>query len=258
MAHITATKVLRALLYSSCLFPGQARPDELSRMVKGVVLDENGTPVPHADVADFWCIKGAAGRPEPYLDDVISIRHFKANANGEFSGAIPADQPLRALMAMDPDRKSAGLAAGEQLDTQETISITISRTVQVKGRVICKDLKDKPDGLSVAIMTPMSGQILDWMSKDTTDRFSIPLPSGEYRLTAFSDETNPGAKTVTLAPDQSEVDIGLIEVEPSILAKHYGKELPAWTVTDARGITKTVELSDLKGKWVFLELWGHW
>jgi hypothetical protein len=214
--------------------------------------------VPHADVADFWCIRGAAGRPEPYLDDVISIRHFRADAKGEFSGSIPADRPLRALMAMDPDREQAGLVTGDDLEKEEAISIRISRVVRAQGRVICKDFVDMPQGLSVAVSAPNVGQILDWMSKDSTDRFSIPLPSGEYRMMAFSDETRPGAKTVTLAAGRSQVDVGLFEVEPSILAKHYGKELPPWTITDARGISKTLKLPDLKGKWVFVEVWGHW
>ena len=37
-----------------------------------------------------------------------------------------------------------------------------------------------------------------------------------------------------------------------------GKPAPAWNITDAKGIEKTAKLSDYKGKWVVIEIWGVW
>src|SRR2546427_2043 len=37
--------------------------------------------------------------------------------------------------------------------------------------------------------------------------------------------------------------------------KLYGQKPPAWHVTDARGVSKEVQLSDFKGKWVVVDFW---
>lgn len=38
--------------------------------------------------------------------------------------------------------------------------------------------------------------------------------------------------------------------------KHYGEKLPAWHIVDARGVSKNVQLSDYKGKWVLVKFWA--
>jgi len=50
----------------------------------------------------------------------------------------------------------------------------------------------------------------------------------------------------------------VIKFKLSPIAHLYGKPAPAWHVTDARGVSKTVQPSDFKGKWVVLEFWGYW
>lgn len=54
------------------------------------------------------------------------------------------------------------------------------------------------------------------------------------------------------------MDLGAIAFQPTIVARHYGKEPPAWNVTAARGLDKTVKLEGFRGKWVLLEFWGYW
>lgn len=42
------------------------------------------------------------------------------------------------------------------------------------------------------------------------------------------------------------------------LAQQVGKPAPKLKVTDAKGLKKDFKLSDLEGKWVIIEFWGHW
>ena len=42
------------------------------------------------------------------------------------------------------------------------------------------------------------------------------------------------------------------------LGRLYGKELPPWHVTGARGLKKDITIADFKGKWVVIDFWGFW
>ena len=44
----------------------------------------------------------------------------------------------------------------------------------------------------------------------------------------------------------------------SKIAKLKGKEAPSLLATDARGVSKNVQIADYKRKWVALEFWGYW
>lgn len=63
---------------------------------------------------------------------------------------------------------------------------------------------------------------------------------------------------MVLDADTPVVDLGTIDLRATEIAKHVGKAPPAWNVTDARGVAKSVQLSDYKGKWVIVELWAYW
>ena len=54
------------------------------------------------------------------------------------------------------------------------------------------------------------------------------------------------------------LDLGTLDLTPTAITRSIGKRLPPWTVTDARGVAKTVTLDDFRGKWVLLEFWGFW
>jgi len=60
------------------------------------------------------------------------------------------------------------------------------------------------------------------------------------------------------AADKPDVAMGTIDMPATVIAKHVGKAPPEWNVTDARGVAKTVKISDFKGKWVMIEFWGFW
>jgi thiol-disulfide isomerase/thioredoxin len=54
------------------------------------------------------------------------------------------------------------------------------------------------------------------------------------------------------------LDLGTLNLPATFLARHQGKELPAWYIADARGVKKDVTLADYRGKWVLVDFWGYW
>ena len=65
-------------------------------------------------------------------------------------------------------------------------------------------------------------------------------------------------RKLVLDAQHPTLDLGTIALAARPLAKLKGKPLPEWTVTEARGVDKSVQLADYKGKWVVLDFWGVW
>jgi thiol-disulfide isomerase/thioredoxin len=84
------------------------------------------------------------------------------------------------------------------------------------------------------------------------------LPPGRYQLRGGESYRHVGiSREVTLAAGRT-VDLGAIDLKLTTIARLFGKEPPAWHITDARGVPKDVRPSDFKGKWVVLDFWGYW
>ena len=91
------------------------------------------------------------------------------------------------------------------------------------------------------------------------EKISLQLPPGDYRLSYYAtDCIAANNKAVTVAAHAKEVDLGTIDLAPTVLSQLYGKVPPEWSVSEARGIDRAVRLADFKGKWVLLEFWGFW
>ena len=103
----------------------------------------------------------------------------------------------------------------------------------------------------------MTGRV----AKRTGNNMGLAAPSGVF-------ETSDGAIVlatylphhweITLDVAKDDISLGQIDVPGTVIAMHVGKVPPAWNVTDARGLSKTITLADLKGKWVVIEFWGFW
>lgn len=89
-------------------------------------------------------------------------------------------------------------------------------------------------------------------------RFSLTLPPGKYLLQFHGVEIAQLAFPILITKDAKDFDLGAIDLEPSVLAAHYGKPPPAWHVAEARGVDPKAALADFKGKWTLLVFWGFW
>ena len=96
------------------------------------------------------------------------------------------------------------------------------------------------------------------VSVDTKTDFSLPLPPGRYRFSIGAVDCRRTGGQVEVAAGNRRMEMGTLDLEPTVIARHYGKEPPALHLTDARGTDPKVTLADRKGKWVLLEFWGFW
>lgn len=227
------------------LMPITARAQEEVK-ITGCVVDAAGKPVDAADVATFW--NGRDGKMSPYEGTI-------ANAEGRFTLAVTFRGRKQRLMAVDKNRKTGGFVWLEEKTAGRPVEIKLAPLVRAHGRILFKELDKRPPFVSLMIFSD-SWPVLRCGSMDAS--VSFRLPPGEYRLRTYASGCESVVKTISLKSDALDVDLGNIDISASIITKHKGKSLPAWHVTDARGVKKDVKLSDFKGKWVLLEFWGYW
>ena len=84
------------------------------------------------------------------------------------------------------------------------------------------------------------------------------LPPGEYDMNAYGTDVKDIHKPLSLRAEEPDLDLGKLDLPATFLARHKGRELPPWSVADARGVKKDVTLADYRGKWVLVDFWGYW
>jgi hypothetical protein len=228
-----------------CLLPMAARAQDEVK-VTGRVVDAASKPVAGVEVARFWRAK---------QDKLTPFNGAITNAEGRFTLSIAFYGRGEALLALDKDRKTGGLIVVEPKEAAKPQTIQLAPLVHLHGKFDCKELGKRPKWTNVYIM---SGQARFAMCDSHEASFSFLLPPGTYKFWGYGTDTQNLKKDITFKAGESEVDLGTIDMQATIIARHKGKTPPAWHVTDARGVKKDVKLSDFKGKWVLLEFWGYW
>jgi hypothetical protein len=215
--------------------------------VHGRVVDAEGKPVAGAEVASFWLAD--SGSTQPYQGAV-------SDGKGEFTEKVTLGGRGVALMAMDKERKSGGVAVAEP-KASEPVVIKLGPTVRVHGEFFCKELNKRPSWTNVYMTwAATKDRVLQCSSRQA--KFAFHLPVGAYKFWGYGTDITNSLQDLTLSADKRDVDLGTIDVPATVIAKHIGKPPPAWNVTDARGAKKDVRLEDFRGKWVLLEFWGYW
>ena len=265
-----------------------------SEKMQGRVVDEKGRPVANASIDYFWRANGPDkdqnGKPIDAATEegnklfwsrvgqMAPFRTAKSGTDGRFSMERPEN--FYTLMAMDAERVRGGLAEIPKNDRAE-IEIRLRPMVLVSGRFEGPEPGQRPDWTHVWTLVPEDPTRPLHMNRlvgcgSNEARFAMSLPPGRYVLDA-NDDTAHGRlqKEIILTGDTPEVDLGTLKlarvtrkninekVKQSQTSgamrdykKHYGEKLPAWHIVDARGVSKNVQLSDYKGKWVLVNFWA--
>ncbi len=215
----------------------------------GVVVDADGKPAADVPVDTYWAVKDGKLAPRAGT---------RTDAEGRFKIKIRcyAKRPAP-LMAVDKDVARGAAVALDIENPDVEVTLKLVPMVPVRGEITSKDLGAPIAGCFVNVSHAKA--IIGLVGIDCSGKFSLQLPPGEYRLTLrATDCIAAREKTVTIAADAKELDLGTTDLAPTVLAKLYGKAPPEWSVSDARGVDKAVKLADFKGKWVLLEFWGTW
>lgn len=235
-----------------------------ARTVTGRVVDEDGRPVARAEVATMWdAMGGSQMRP---------FHAARTDRDGRFTLEVDSWQGLVPLMALNREHTRGGTVMVDGKPSDKAVEIRLGPMVRVSGRFSCKELGSPPDWTNV-YMNLMPGRlpvprILGGLAQTPLRlaqcgsfdaSFAFLLPPGHYQLHGYGAADYHGARLVLeLKAGQPDLDLGTIDLQPTALARRYGKPAPALHVTDAKGIRKDITLADFRGKWVLLEFWATW
>lgn len=224
----------------------------VTKVVRGRVVDEAGKPAAGVTLATYWF------RQDDQPDRAVS-NVAKTDADGRFRVEItlPYSRPAT-LCALDHDGKRGGLAAVGPKTPDEPITIELGPLVRLHGKYVCKEL-GTPVGWTntMFLSVPENSRVHSHMTK--RGEFSVLLPPGRYSIRGYGGpDVGDHRRQLTLTADTLDVDLGEIDLAASAVARLKGKPAPRLHPTDARGVSKSVQVSDYKGKWVALEFWGTW
>ena len=216
------------------------------------VVDLHGDPVDKAEVAFVWNVKGS------------DMKQFVTNSVfTDAKGLVtmtPDEWHLgRPLLVLTQDRRQGAFQTITAKDQGKTITVQLKPTVRLKGKHFCKELGIRPSWSNTMLQpdgAKVDFNLVQQMGEEA--QFDFILPIGKYKLDMYGTEVEHTLREITLTDSQSVFDLGTIDMTPNIITKLKGKPAPELTITDARGVPKTVQLSDYKGKWVYLEFWGYW
>jgi hypothetical protein len=239
------TRCCVAAVILGLALPLAARAQEETKVTGQVIA--NGQPVAGAEVASFWMAE--KGKMRPY-------KGATTDAEGRFATTLTFYGPgTQALLALDKDRKTGGLALVDDKSAGKPVEIKLAPLVHVHGRFFCKELDKRPKWTSVYLM---SGAVRFLQCSSDEASFSFRVPPGAYKFWGYGTDIQGLKKDLTFQADKPDVDLGTLDMAATVIARHIGKAPPAWHVSDARGLKKGVQLSDFKGKWVLIEFWGFW
>jgi hypothetical protein len=158
---------------------------------------------------------------------------------------------------MDRGQKTGGSVVVKAKGPVEPVKITLGPLVRVHGSFSCTELGKKPSWTNVYISL-MPGNVRLVMNESQEAKFDVLVPPGTYQFWGYGTDVADLNKEITTKADTPDLDLGILDIPATIIAKHKGKSPPQWNVTDARGVKKDVKLADFKGKWVLMEFWGFW
>jgi hypothetical protein len=238
-----------ALAAALLLASGPAAAEEPPGVeVSGTVVDGAGKPVAGADVGDFFAVEG---------DRVFPFRGTKSGPDGAFKLTVQSYGRPFALLAYDAERKRSGMVRLGPEGARGSLLLSLFPVFRVRGRFTCKALGGKPEWTMVYAYTS-DGKVRVAQCDSTDAEFSLLLPDGAWSLNMYGTDINGVDRTVEPKKGKLDLDLGAVEMEATFLARHYGKPLPAWTVSDARGVKTSAQIADYKGKWLLVEFWGFW
>lgn len=229
------------------LLAGAVMAEESRFDVAGVVVDESDRPRSGVRVATFWSYED--GKPAPHEPLVT-------DAEGRFSGTIKTWRDYIYLTAYSADTKLAGQIGLGINETKKDLRIILRPSVRIHGTIVSPALGRKPPWTNVYVQqgdTPFLSQGSDEARID----FRVPL--GVFALYAYGADIESVNKLVAVTGEKPAIDLGAVSIRAGFLALHQGKRLPAWKVTEVRGLQldKTA-VENFKGKWLLVEFWGFW
>jgi hypothetical protein len=214
------------------------------------VIDSSGRPVEKAEPGIFWTAvagKMKSSNAKPILTDM----------DGKAKITVDDWKEKRPLLVLSEDRLQGGWAGVSAADDGKVVEVKLSPTAKVIGKLGSQELGKAIEwGNTTVKAKGFRAFNVQFITQKA--EFEFILPIGDYVLDSYGYDVKSTKTVLNVSGDKSEIDLGMIDIKASTIAKLKGKPCPEFQLVDARGVKKTVQISDYKGKWVYLEFWGFW
>ncbi len=221
----------------------------------GIVIDSAGRPIKGATVARSWTSSPTSMTPQ---NPVVT------GDDGTFALDVPSYFAGRevGVLARSANGAFTGIAVGAPAsddDERRPAEVTLRKSIQWTATLTWEGLATKPS-FSASVSRDVPSADVYRLEVGDNGEIGFAGPTGDYELFLYSSDLQIKFESISLDEREAHNDGGVIAMTPTVLAQHYGKAPPAWTVTDARntgGNTKPA-LGDFRGKWLLIEFWGFW
>lgn len=241
--------------------PAVKKTGKIKKSIEGVVLGLDGVPEDGAEIMLEWRFYNGRLRRESEV-------RTTTDKQGKFSLPVfyQSGKPLT-LIVKNLDQTEGAIYKSHPND-DEKVQINLEKTVEIKVQLEVNGTTSVDAGgwPGIHLRSHEDGIRLSSVWGRYGGAFTFHLPKGNYRLetgdysSANGKVFNRISKNLKLDGSKESVDLGIINVttkEPITLVRK-GVQAPDWYITDARGISTSAKLEDLKGKWVLLDFWGYW
>ena len=229
------------------LLAGAVMAQESRLEVAGVVVDESGRPLSGVRVATLWSFEDGKVTPRAPL---------ATDAEGRFSGTIEVRRDYIYLTAYSEDAALAGQIGLGIKEGRKGLRIVLRPSVRVQGNIVSPALGRKPPWTNVYVR---QGNTVFLTQGSDEARIDFRVPLGIFGLHAYGADIESADKLVAVTGERPAIDLGAVSVRAGFFAVRRGKRLPAWKVTEARGLPlEKTALENFRGKWLLVEFWGFW
>jgi len=237
---------LAAILLLSTTGVTQQKPTP----IRGRVLDAARQPVVDIEVAKMAMTR------QGKLELMSALR---TSRTGEFTVHLPffgyAKGKGLSLIVADRERRNGAVCTVYEKDAADRVELVLAPFVNVRGRLVNDLIGDAMPGTGVS-WAPAGGMPVN---RAMTKRgcFEVLLPPGPYDFTGYGPNLRFLKKRIEIPAGKEVCDLGKLLMEPTKIARLWGKEAPSIVASDARGISPTFQARDIRGKWLLLELFTY-
>ncbi len=219
---------------------------------KGQVLGTDGQPVFDAELAFDWTKRMPSDWWEP------AGQGFFTDKQGKFTFSTRTTRYPLTVTVFDRQRRHGATFVVNKEDSTKDLKITLEPLVAVTVNVDLPEEKGQRVDLRLVIISKKFQRI--GMIEHAAPHQTLLLPAGDYTLGISDIGYRLNVLGAPFSAPRGAVAVDAPVMKPTLtpLGLTLQNEPPAWTVTDARGISKDVKISDYKGKWVLIDLWGYW
>ncbi len=236
--------------------PSQSDDSEQKVTVTIRLVDVDGKPVADAHVGH------AAEFGEDYTSPADeSGWHYWGGVRSDSDGIAHLTyyrELLDCVVARHAGRKLVAIQILSPEQFNETITVTMRPESRISGRLVSTELAVRKRAITWSNVYLYSDKARAMGCISRKAEFHFYVPAGTYKLEAYGMETFEVNKSVTVLPGQHELEIEPIRLPTKPWVLLEGKPAPELEDVVAWKNGGPIKLSDLRGKVVLLEFWGHW